>query len=76
MEWRESRDYNPLVRAILLLGLAAFLVKLIVTGEIRLYIHPRFTWFTATAAVGMSLMALGQLIRAVSGATYGPPLRV
>ncbi|MFZ5814811.1 MAG: DUF1980 domain-containing protein, partial [Bacillota bacterium] len=61
------RDNNALMRAVLLLALTGFLVKLVMTGQLQQYIHPRFTWFTASAAIGLTLMAAGQLRRWLRG---------
>lgn len=58
-----ERDGNALIRAVLLLALTGFLAKLVLRGELPQYIHPKFTWFTASAGLGLSLMALGQLRR-------------
>jgi uncharacterized repeat protein (TIGR03943 family) len=57
-------DPGSLVRGALLLAWTALLVRLVITGEIVRYIHPRFSWFTLVAAAGLTLMALGQLRRA------------
>lgn len=57
------RDLNALMRAVLLLALTGFLAKLVVKGELSQYIHPKFTWFTASAGLGFVLMAVGQLRR-------------
>lgn len=57
------RDVNALMRAVLLLALTGFLAKLVVRGELSQYIHPKFTWFTASAGFGFVLMAIGQLRR-------------
>jgi len=78
VEWRAEpeRDWNALVRAVLLLALTAFLARLIITGQIRDYIHPKFTWFTASAGIGLLLMAGGQLARGLRGSeASGVPLR-
>jgi len=62
-ETRAGRDWNAMARAVLLLGMAVYLTKLLVTGQITRYIHPKFAWFTATAAVGFVLMAGAQIRR-------------
>lgn len=73
MELRATRDvdWNALMRAVLLIALTAFLARLIWTGRIGRYIHPKFTWFTASAGIGFLIMAAGQMIRFVRGAV-GP----
>lgn len=69
-------DWNAWARLILLLGLTALLTRLIITGQISAYIHPRFTWFTASAGIGMLLMAAGQLMRGLQGLRgFDLPLR-
>lgn len=55
-----ERDWNYLVRGALLLGMSGLLVKLLLTGQITSYIHPKFTWFTIVAVVGLVAMALAQ----------------
>lgn len=67
------RDGNALMRGILLLALTALLARLIVTGEIGNYIHPRFTWFTGSAGLGFVLMAVAQFRRALRGITGSIP---
>lgn len=71
MELRMARvtDHNALMRAILLIGLTVYLFKLVLTGDIEQYIHPKFTWFTASAGIGMLAMAGGQLLRGLRGVT-------
>lgn len=71
-----QRDTNALARAVLLLALTGFLVKLVLRGELPQYIHPKFTWFTASAGLGLTLMAAGQLRRWwQSKASVTAPLR-
>jgi len=67
------RDGNALMRGILLLALTALLARLIATGEIANYIHPRFTWFTGSAGLGFLLMAVAQFRRALRGVTGSVP---
>lgn len=64
-----TRDPNALMRALLLLALTAFLTKLLLRGELSQFIHPKFTWFTASAGLGLLLMAVGQLRRWLRGNT-------
>lgn len=77
MELRMARqiDWNALMRAVLLIAMTIWLLKLAVTGTIRDYIHPKFTWFTASAGLGMLVMAAGQLLRGLRGVTSPAPLR-
>ncbi len=63
------RDLNPLMRTILLLALTGFLLKLLLRGELPQFIHPKFTWFTASAGLGLLLMAIGQFRRFLRGTT-------
>ncbi|MFZ5824913.1 MAG: TIGR03943 family putative permease subunit [Bacillota bacterium] len=65
------RDLNALMRAVLLLAWTAFLAKLVLQGELSQYIHPKFTWFTSSAGIGLFLMAIGQLRRWFRGTTGG-----
>lgn len=67
------RDLNALMRAVLLLALTGFLTKLVLKGELAQYIHPKFTWFTASAGFGLLLMAIGQLRRWYRGNNGGVP---
>lgn len=69
-------DYNALMRAVLLLAFTALLFRLISTGQITSYIHPRFIWFTASGGIGLLLMAAGQLRRGLIGVRgFSPPMR-
>lgn len=68
-------DWNALMRAVLLMAFTALVVRLFVSGDITMYIHPKFSWFTATAGFGMVLMAAGQFAKALRGAPAGVPLR-
>jgi putative membrane protein len=71
-----ERDWNHVVRGALLLGLSGFLAKLVLTGQITNYIHPKFTWFTLLAALGFVVMAVGQFILGFQQAGQsGRPLR-
>jgi len=67
------RDGNALMRGILLLAMTALLARLIATGEIAHYIHPKFTWFTGSAGLGFLLMAIAQFRRALRGITGALP---
>lgn len=75
LQMRRETDYNALLRAILLVAMTFFLARLLYTGDIKSYIHPKFIWFTATAGIGFVLMAAGQLRRAFKGVAVHPPLR-
>lgn len=70
----QRRDGGALLRSLLLVAIAAFLVFLIRSGQIQYYIHPRFIWFTWVAAGGICLMAFGQVrrFRLVKGEVHPP----
>lgn len=55
------RSWNAAYRSLLLVGMILFLVRLMLDGQIALYIHPRFIWLTWVTCGGLVLMLVEQL---------------
>ncbi len=62
-EQERGRDWGAAARGLFLLAFATGVFALVFSGDIKLYIHPRFAPYSLMAAVLLVLMALAQFER-------------
>lgn len=60
---KRNRTIAARVEAICLLGLAGFIVYLVIGGNYRLYLNPKFQWLSLASAVALAGLGVFSLLR-------------